>query len=136
MKEISADEENLRLITGPPQLWWTLRIGEFDLDHAKIQTHRTIQDQKTSSTDCRDLQHRVNVQAARCVTAPRSGENCMYARLFTKPVSTDVTQHELIQRASRESREAKSPPGKMSAGRGFFSVPLGASPHCASQRGR
>ena len=38
-------------MSGPPQLWWTLRTGEFDLDHAKIQTHRTIQDQKTSSTD-------------------------------------------------------------------------------------
>ena len=75
-----------------------------------------------SSTDCRDLQPRADVQAARRVTAPRSGENCMYARLFTKPVSTDVTQHEPIQ---REAREAKSPPGKMSAGRGFFSVLLG-----------
>ena len=123
-------------MTELPQIWWTLRTGEFDLDHAKIQTHRAIQDQKTSSTDCRDLQHRANVQAARCVKAPRSGENCMYARLFTKPVSTKVTQHEPIQRASRESSEAKFPLGKMSAELGFFSVPLGASPHCASQRGR
>ena len=47
--------------------------------------------------------------------APRSGENCMYARLFTKPVGTKVTQHEPIQRASCEAREAKFPPGKMSA---------------------
>ena len=123
-------------MSGLAQIWWTQRTGEFDLDHAEIQTHRTIQDQAASSTDRRDLQHRANVQAARCVTAHRSGENCMYASLFTKPVSTDVTQHELIQRASREAREAKFPLGKMSAGRGFFSAPLGASPHCASQRGR
>ena len=123
-------------MSGPPQLWLTLRTGEFDLDHAKIQTHRTIQDQALSATDRRDLQHRADVQAARCVTAPRSGEKCMYARLFTKPVSTEVTQHEPMQRESRESREAKFPLGKMSAGRGFFSAPLGASPHCASQRGR
>ena len=123
-------------MSGPPHFQWTLRIGEFDLDHAEIQTHRAIQDRAANSTDRRDLQHRANVQAARCVKAPRSGENCMYARLFTKPVSTKVTQHEPIQRASRESREAKFPPGKMSAEFGFFSVPLGASPHCASQRGR
>ena len=123
-------------MSGPPQIWWTQRTGEFDLDHAEIQTHRTIQDQAASSTDRRDLQHRVNVQAARCVTAPRSGENCMYAKLFTKPVSTKVTQHKPIQRESREAREAKFPLGKMSAELGFFSVPLGASPHCASQRGR
>ena len=123
-------------MTEPPQIWWTQRTGEFDLDHAEIQTHRTIQDQAASSTDRRDLQPRADVQTARCVTAHRSGENCMYARLFTKPVSTKVTQHEPIQRESRESREAKFPPGKMSAEFGFFSVPLGASPHCASQRGR
>ena len=122
--------------SGPPQIWLTLRTGEFDLDHTEIQTHRAIQDRAASSTDRRDLQHCANVQAARCVTAPRSGENCMYARLFIKPVSTDITQHEPIQRASRESREAKFPPGKISAEFGFFSVPLGASPHCASQRGR
>ena len=70
--------------SGLPHFQWTLRTGEFDLDHAEIQTHRTIQDQAASSTDRRDLQHRVNVQAARCVTAPRSGENCMYARLFSR----------------------------------------------------
>ena len=38
-------------MSGPPHFQWTLRIGEFDLDHAEIQTHRAIQDQKTSSTD-------------------------------------------------------------------------------------
>lgn len=47
-----------------------LRVGQDDLDHAKIQTHRAIQDQAASSTDRRDLQHRADVQAARCVTAP------------------------------------------------------------------
>ena len=57
-------------MTEPPQLWWTLRTGEFDLDHTEIQTHRAIQDQAASATDRRDLQHRANVQAARCVTAP------------------------------------------------------------------
>ena len=44
------------------------RVGQDDLDHAKIQTHRAIQDQTASATDCRDLQPRANVQAARCVT--------------------------------------------------------------------
>ena len=61
-----------------------LRVGQDDLDHAEIQTHRAIQDQTASSTDCRDLQPRANVQAARCVTTLRGGESRMRTRLFTK----------------------------------------------------
>jgi hypothetical protein len=38
-------------MSGLPQLWWTLRTVEFDLDHAESQIHRTIQDQAASSTD-------------------------------------------------------------------------------------
>jgi len=47
-----------------------LRMGQDDLDHAEIETHRAIQDQTASAVDCGDLQPRANVQAARWVTAP------------------------------------------------------------------